>query len=150
MRTAGLWPTSSNNEMKSFLIFLLFSLQCSSGKYDLLQHSKGDKTSRQYTVLKDAVQEIIKGPETPRGSQGQKSWSRRLHQIFFCKSFIFNTHCASKEETEYATKVMQSAKALCQPIPDFHPHLYFELLDEFQWCEFLGEVSVHQSAHSFD
>ena len=39
---------------------------------------------------------------------------------------------------------VRSFKAQCRPIPDFHPHLYFDFSDEFGWAEFLSEVG-HQT-----
>ena len=132
-------------------------LQGKSGKFDLLQHAKGVRSSRPFLLIKDVVQEIVRGPDAPRSPHEQQRWSRRLHHMFFCKSFVFNTQFVAREadaeETlntqfvpreadaeETLSKAVQSFKAQCGPIPDFHPHLYFELSDELGWAEFLREV----------
>ena len=120
----------------------LLVLQSKSGKFDLLQHTKGVRSSRPFLILKEVIQEIIHGPDTPHCHRTQQHWSRCLHHIFFCKSFVFNTHFVQREvDEEKLSKTMGSFKAQCHPIPDFHPHLYFDLSDEFGWAEFLGEVS---------
>ncbi|KAK7094712.1 gem-associated protein 4-like [Littorina saxatilis] len=121
--------------------FALLEKEDNSGKCDLLQHTKGLKSSRPFFLIKSAVQEITEGLEKPNPQKQRQDWSRRLHQIFFSKAFIFNKHFVDRENNvKELNKSWRPFQALCAPIPDFHPHLFFELSDEFGWTEYLGEL----------
>ncbi|KAL8612812.1 hypothetical protein ACOMHN_033482 [Nucella lapillus] len=123
--------------------FACIEAESKNGKYDLHHHTKGDKSSRPYRLIRDVIQEIVAGPELPHSPSDRKKWSRHLHHVLFCKAFVFSQQFASREmeeEEDGFGKVIKSFKAWCLPLPDFHPHFFFDLSEEFDWAEFLGEA----------
>lgn len=137
-------------------VLLLFFEQTKDGTIsstDLVNYQKGDRKCKIFLLIKGVLEEIISGLEARRSQSARNKWSKRLHELLFYRTFVFNQGAGAnadvslntaidKNLTRERTKIISSMTAQCIPLPSFHPNLYFDLVDEVSWMKYIGEVSL--------